>query len=208
MCMSSWDYSLWSPLACLHQQCFICHCAAWCFCFGLPEFHTWLHWSTRLETSEEWQKNTNVPRAGTKHRCLNCKERPGYHHDYSGSQPGFAPLCGSAIHAWPDKATSKYLQSHLSYTKWGSKTSMCYQLYPSTPISLHCIFPFVHSPAPFCYCVRTEVWVINCVIFSFKSQIFFLICVPPLSALPLVLKVLFSSFSYLPKTDWSKSMGK
>lgn len=80
-------------------------------------------------------------------------------------------------------------------------------LYPSTIISLHCIFPFVHSPASFCYCVRKEVWVINFIIFSSKSQLFFLICVPSLSTFPLALKVLFSSFSYLPKTDLSKYMG-
>lgn len=80
--------------------------------------------------------------------------------------------------------------------------------YPSAIIPLHHIFPFVHSLASFCYSVRTEVWVIHFVIFPSRSQLFFLTCFPSLSPFPLPPNLLFSSFSYLPKTDLNKSMGK
>lgn len=199
------DYSLWSPLACIYQQYFhlllcclvLSFWSAWISCFAPPKHKAEGQWGT-AEAHKSPVSGLQIFKGKTRTYCR--------------GKPDFVPLCGSDTHAHSDKATSRYLQNELLHqVKELAQhvfTSVLSFSYPWTILSLHCIFPFVHSLASFFYCVRTEVWVIHLSFFHSRSQLFLLTCFSSLSAFPLAPNLLFSSISYLPKTDLNKSTGK
>lgn len=89
----------------------------------------------------------------------------------------------------------------------------CVHSYSELFISLNYHFFALHFPFCSFACFLlllcgTEVWVMHLSFFHSRSQLFFLTCFSSLSAFPLAPKLLFSSISYLPRTDLNKSTGK